>query len=100
MAKKQPIELGERVVDSITDYEGICTGILTHLNGCRRIGIQGNGLDQNHLPVDVYWVDETTVKRMAPEPKKGKSVEKEVETQQNIRGGLNTSTPKFKTPKL
>lgn len=62
MARK--IKLGDYAEDTITGYEGVVVGITNWLNGCARIGIQ-NKTKRNAetgLPVDTYWVDETTVK--------------------------------------
>ncbi|PWT73654.1 MAG: hypothetical protein C5B59_12735 [Bacteroidetes bacterium] len=75
------IELGDKVVDTVTRHEGIVTSIVTFLNGCRRIGIQGKDKNkETGLPVDVYYVDETTVEVLKPKVK---------ETKQSHRGGPN-----------
>lgn len=87
---KQKIKLGDYVQDSITGYEGICIGIITYLNGCARIGIQSKERHRDTgLPVDSYWVDETTVSV------KRKQVEK---TQQNETGGPNSSSSRYGIP--
>lgn len=83
---KEKIKLGDKVKDTITGYEGVCTHITNFLNGCRRIGIQGNKLDQNNLPCDVYIVDEVTVEVI--EPKVKKSV-------QNKTGGPSMKLAKY-----
>ena len=83
---KQKVKLGDKVRDSITNYEGVCTSITNFLNGCRRIGIQGDKLDRNNLPVDVYVVDETTVEVIKKQAKK--SVQQET-------GGDNYRLPKL-----
>ena len=80
------IKLGDKVKDSITGYIGICVGITEFMNGCRRIGIQGKKLDQNNLPVDLYWIDETTVSVVAP---------KKIKRKQTTKGASNYKTPKF-----
>lgn len=88
---KEKIKLGDYVIDSVTEYEGICTGIITWLNGCRRIGIQSKERNsETLLPADVYWVDETTVSV------KKKQVEK---TKQEDRGGNNSKSFNYKEPK-
>lgn len=88
---KEKIKLGDYVIDEITKYEGICTGIITWLNGCRRIGIQSEERDtRTNLPSDVYWVDETTV-----EVKK----KQKVSTKQSETGAGNFSAPRYKEPK-
>ncbi len=53
------IELGDRVRDSITGFEGIAVGITIWLNKCRSIGIQSTKLDKDGQPLDVQWIDET-----------------------------------------
>lgn len=83
---KDEIKLGDKVKDTITGYSGVCTAIITFLNGCRRIGIQGKGLDKNNLPVDPYYVDETTVVLVKKQVEKTKQAEK---------GGANFCMPKF-----
>ena len=81
------VKLGDKVRDSITGYEGVCTSIARFLNGCRRIGIQGNKLDKDNLPVDSYVVDETTVQ----------VIEKKIfKTVQEDNGGPNERISKFK----
>jgi hypothetical protein len=88
------VKLGDKVQDRITGYKGICTGILTYLNGCRRIGIQSKEVDKG-LPVDAYWVDEVT----------GDVIKKQVDkTEQEETGGsngrsLNGGIPTFSNPK-
>ena len=66
----EKIKLGDKVRDSITGYEGVAIFITTYLNGCRRVGIQGNKLDDHNLPVDAYVVDETTLVVVKPQVKK------------------------------
>ena len=77
---QEKINLGDKVKDTITGHTGICTGIIIWLNGCRRIGIQSKAV-KDGLPVDVYWVDETTVEVVKQKVKK---------TIQNEKGGANT----------
>lgn len=85
--KNYKVKLGDRVKDNVTGYEGICTSITKFLNGCRRIGIQGSGLDQNNLPVDAYVVDETTVDVLKS---------KVLKTEQEENGGPNERLSKYK----
>lgn len=85
--KNYKVKLGDNVRDNVTGYEGVCTSITRHLNGCRRIGIQGSKLDQNNLPVDVYVVDETTVEVLKP---------KVLKTEQAEKGGPNEKLLKLK----
>lgn len=75
----EKVILGDKVKDQITGYAGTCTGIITYLNGCRRIGIQSKALDKG-LPVDIYWVDEITVDVVGG---------KKVKSTQHKTGGAN-----------
>ena len=49
-------ELGTRVRDWVTGYEGIITARVEHLNGCKRYGVQGPVKD-GKIP-DLEWLDE------------------------------------------
>lgn len=90
---EEKVVLGDGVQDKITGYSGTCVGIITYLNGCRRIGIQSKALDKG-LPVDIYWVDEVTVDVLGNK-KRVKSVQKE-RGGANMRSsnGINPATPK------
>lgn len=89
---KQKIKLGDYVADKITGFDGVVVGITTWLNGCARIGIQDKEArnSETGLPVEIYWVDETTVK-----VKKVQSVKRT----QTKKGGPNTSSARNKEPK-
>ena len=50
------VELGDRVKDGVTGFEGIATAATTFLNGCRRIMIQAPAYDGKWQ--DERWVDE------------------------------------------
>ena len=54
------INLGDKVRDSISGYEGIVIGIgITEwLHQCRRIGIQPTALDKDGKPMAIEWIDE------------------------------------------
>jgi hypothetical protein len=59
------INLGDKVKDSVTGFEGIVVGKTTWLNGCTRIGIQSDVL-KDGLPKDVQWIDEPQLKIILP----------------------------------
>lgn len=46
----EPIQLGDRVKDTITGLTGIATVISTWLNGCIRIGVQPEKLEGGKFP--------------------------------------------------
>ena len=52
------INLGDKVRDSISGYEGIVIGITEWLHGCRRIGIKPMKLDKDGKPLEIEWIDE------------------------------------------
>ena len=51
------IELGEKVRDQISKFEGIVIGVTEFLNGCTRVGVQSTVL-KDGTPIDVEWFDE------------------------------------------
>jgi hypothetical protein len=51
------INLGDKVKDTVTGFEGIVTCKTTWLNGCTRVGIQSDVL-QDGKPIEVQWIDE------------------------------------------
>lgn len=50
------VELGDKVKDKLTGFEGIIIVNSTYLNGCIRVGIQSDKL-QGGKPLDVEYVD-------------------------------------------
>ena len=54
------IQLGQKVKDSITGYQGIVVGITTWLDGCVRIGIQSVQLKDGKV-LDPEWFDEKRI---------------------------------------
>jgi hypothetical protein len=52
----EPIELGDRVRDPVTGFEGIANAVTTWMNGCIRIAIQPEKLDKDgKVPDDRYF---------------------------------------------
>jgi hypothetical protein len=54
------VELGDKVKDVVSSYQGIVIGITRWLNGCSRLGIQAPKKKDGTVP-DVYWIDEPQV---------------------------------------
>lgn len=52
------IKLGEKVKDTITDFEGVAVGKVEYLYGCKQIQIEGVN---NDLQPKSYWFDEQRV---------------------------------------
>lgn len=51
--------LGDRVRDKITDYEGIAVARATYLHGCVRILVQAQAVEKDKgVPVEAVWFDE------------------------------------------
>lgn len=89
--KKKKVRLGDYVTETTTDYEGLVVGITTWLNGCDRIGIQSKERNsETNLPVDIYWVDDTTVEIIE---------EQKHQTQQDEKGGPASHSSRNKEPK-
>lgn len=55
------IELGSRVKDIVTGFEGIAIAKCIYMNGCIRYEVQPRGLDKNK-PIETLWVDESQLK--------------------------------------
>lgn len=56
MKKFEPIELGDRVKDPVTSYQGIAQAITVWMNGCIRIAVQPEKLDKDgKVPDDRYF---------------------------------------------
>lgn len=53
---KNTIELGDKVKDKITGFEGICIQHVTYLNGCDRICVQPQSLHEGK-PVEAHYFD-------------------------------------------
>jgi len=51
------IGLGDYVRDRVTGFRGIVTGITYWLNGCIRVGIQGEKLNSG-VPSETQWIDD------------------------------------------
>lgn len=54
------IELGDKVKDVISGFEGIVIGITNWLHGCKRIGVASQQL-KDDKPIDSQWFDEPQV---------------------------------------
>lgn len=52
------IELGSRVKDSVTSFEGIAIAKCNYMNGCVRYEVQPQGLKDNK-PIETLWIDES-----------------------------------------
>lgn len=61
MTDFNPIELGDRVKDPITGYQGIAICITTWLHGCIRIGVQAEQLHEGK-PVEDRYFDQSQLR--------------------------------------
>lgn len=72
------IELGDRVRDRITGYEGIVIAETNWLNMCTRYTVQGESLKDSGKPVESMSFDDRDLELLAKDPKgyfaKGKPV--------------------------
>lgn len=55
------INLGDRVKDKVTSFEGIVVSITNYLQGCKRIAVQAEHLGQDGKPIEASWFDEPQV---------------------------------------
>lgn len=51
------IQLGDKVKDTVSGFEGIATGKIIWMNGCVRFAVQGKA-KKGEKPDDVVWIDE------------------------------------------
>ncbi len=58
-------ELGDKLKEEITGFEGIAVSRCQYLNGCIRYGIQSNKLKADG-EVNEIWFDEQSLKRTGP----------------------------------
>jgi hypothetical protein len=58
------IQLGSKVRDTLTGFEGIATARTEWLYGCSRIGIEPTKLNEDGKPFDTAWFDEQRVEVM------------------------------------
>jgi hypothetical protein len=55
-------QLGDRVRDPITGFEGICVSVIQYLQGCERIGVLAEKLDKEGKPQDWHHMDNVQLK--------------------------------------
>lgn len=58
--KEERVELGDRVRDKVSGFGGIVTSLTYWLNGCVRVGIEAEDLDNGKVR-DSYSIDEAQV---------------------------------------
>jgi len=52
------IKLGDKVKDSITDFEGVVIARIEYLNGCIRYSVQPTKLNEKGEIAETAWIDE------------------------------------------
>jgi hypothetical protein len=63
------IEMGAKVRDIVSGYEGIITAYTVHITGCDVVAIKSRALDKDGKTQDPLWVDVTRVQRLdCPSP--------------------------------
>ena len=60
-------DLGDRVRDNITGFEGVITGFAKYLNGCINYCLKPTDLDKKGEMKDGQWVDEPQLFLVAAE---------------------------------
>lgn len=76
-------ELGVRVRDKVTGYEGIAIARVEHLNGCTQYGVSGKVGEDGKMP-ESYYIDHTQLEQID----KGIEVKDTADT-----GGSTTKMP-------
>jgi hypothetical protein len=80
------IELGQKVRDKVTGFEGIVVCVSEWLNGCHRVGVKPP-LDKDGNDRDEYWVDAKQLEIIDKE-----NILKKKEKKEKI-GGPTSSNP-------
>ena len=62
------IELGTRVKDRTTGFQGIAVARTDWLYGCTRYGVQSDKLDKDGKPIEAEWFDEQALDASSTEP--------------------------------
>lgn len=62
MSQFEPIELGDRVRDPVTGFQGIASSMTTWLNGCIRVAIQPEKLDKDGKVADERYFDQAQLR--------------------------------------
>ena len=75
------VELGQKVKDSITGFEGIATGKCIYLNGCIQIQVRPIELRDGRM-IDSEWIDEQRL----------------TNTSEATNGGPQDTPPSLSTP--
>lgn len=88
---KNTVELGDRVREKISGFEGICTQIVTYLNGCDRILIQPETLHEGK-PIEGHYFDVLQVSVV-------KKHVMQADNRTNKTGGATDKIPARQTPK-
>lgn len=57
------LELGVKVRDKVTGFEGIATSRLEHLNGCTQYGVSGK-VDKDGKMIDAYYIDHAQLEKI------------------------------------
>jgi len=63
------VEMGAKVRDVVSGYEGIVSAYTVHLTGCDVVAIKSRGLDKDGKIPDPMWIDVTRVKVLGPPDK-------------------------------
>ena len=59
-------QLGDKVKDVVTGYEGIITSCTSYLNGCLTYGVRTQKL-RDDKPIDAVWIDEEQLEEIPGE---------------------------------
>ena len=58
------IELGDKVKDTVTEFEGIVIALSSYLHGCTRVGVKSVSL-KDGIPTEAQWFDAPQLKIIA-----------------------------------
>ena len=59
-------QIGDRMKDTISGFQGIATGMTEYLNGCRQFLIKTEKLDKEGKAIEGMWIDEQYLEVTSP----------------------------------
>lgn len=58
------VNFGDVVKDKVSGFEGVITGVTFYQNGCKKVVIEPQKLQENGAPIEAQWFDEQRVAKI------------------------------------
>ncbi|MEN6368570.1 MAG: hypothetical protein ABFD77_02605 [Thermotogota bacterium] len=93
------VEMGARVKDVVSGYEGIVSAYTVHITGCDVVAIKSRGLDKDGKIQDPVWIDVTRVEVIGPPAPEIAAVIKKSDDEEG-RTGSKTGGPQDRSKRF